>query len=207
MHHLEPKWPYVLIGVWAFFCLEFIWVWLADSSQFYHQTFIYGESTNQPFLRRWGNTRQIHEGFINFWPKIKGFHQWCHISPDLFRPAISPESPSKWGMLLTTSWDPFPPRSAMIHPPVNSWVYMETSQVSYTSSGNTSLQESKSHLQRFHLAPNQLLWLQDLRFILKDRPDGKLLAEGRIGLAEHLPWVSDPSKARPGGGKGKCPPI
>ena len=40
---------------------------------------------------------------------------------------------------------------------------------------------------------------QDLRFILKDRPgtDGKLLAEGRIGLAEHLPWVSDPSKARP----------
>ena len=40
---------------------------------------------------------------------------------------------------------------------------------------------------------------QDLRFILKDGPgaDAKLLAEGRIGLAEHLPWVSDPAKARP----------
>ena len=40
---------------------------------------------------------------------------------------------------------------------------------------------------------------KDLRFILKDGagPDAKLLAEGRIGLAEHLPWVSDPSKARP----------
>ena len=40
---------------------------------------------------------------------------------------------------------------------------------------------------------------KDLRFILKDGagPEAKLLAEGRIGLAEHLPWVSDPSKARP----------
>ena len=48
------------------------------------------------------------------------------------------------------------------------------------------------------LLPKLPVYEPDLRFILKDRPgkDGKLLAEGRIGLAEHLPWVSDPSKAR-----------
>eukprot|EP00438_Fugacium_kawagutii_P025716 Skav210472 [mRNA] locus=scaffold737:480357:483762:- [translate_table: standard] len=39
---------------------------------------------------------------------------------------------------------------------------------------------------------------KDLRFILKDSnsEDAKLLAEGRIGLAEHLPWVSDRQKAK-----------
>jgi len=49
------------------------------------------------------------------------------------------------------------------------------------------------------LAPKAGQQPKDLRFILKDGagPDAKLLAEGRIGLAEHLPWVSDPSKARP----------
>lgn len=48
------------------------------------------------------------------------------------------------------------------------------------------------------LLPKLPVYEPDLRFILKDGagPDAKLLAEGRIGLAEHLPWVSDPSKAR-----------
>eukprot|EP00435_Cladocopium_sp_Y103_P064705 s594_g26.t1 len=48
------------------------------------------------------------------------------------------------------------------------------------------------------LLPKLPVYEPDLRFILKDGrgEDAKLLAEGRIGLAEHLPWVSDPAKAR-----------
>eukprot|EP00913_Durusdinium_trenchii_P001946 g1800.t1 len=48
------------------------------------------------------------------------------------------------------------------------------------------------------LLPKLPVYEPDLRFLLKDGQDSdsKLLAEGRIGLAEHLPWVSDKAKAK-----------
>ncbi|CAE7561007.1 FER1L6 [Symbiodinium sp. CCMP2456] len=66
----------------------------------------------------------------------------------------------------------------------------------WTASGRTGY-EFLNVVHLGALLPKLPVYEPDIRFRLRDSAVAtSLLAEGRIGLAEHLPWVTDPEKAK-----------